>query len=42
MLSRSYTWLLQSENLLLFGTSGVGKTHLAIAITMAMIEQVQA
>jgi DNA replication protein DnaC len=34
--------LLQAENLLLFGPSGVGKTHLAIAITMAMIEQDQA
>ena len=42
MLSRSHTWLLQAENLLLFGPSGVGKTHLAIAITMAMIEQDQA
>ena len=42
VLSRSYTWLLQAENLLLFGPSGVGKTHLAIAITMAMIEQDQA
>jgi len=42
VLSRSHTWLLQAENLLLFGPSGVGKTHLAIAITMAMIEQDQA
>ena len=41
VLSRSHTWLLQAENLLLFGPSGVGKTHLAIAITMAMIEQDQ-
>jgi len=38
VLARSHTWLLQAENLLLFGPSGVGKTHLAIAITMAMIE----
>ena len=41
MLARSHTWLVQAENLLLFGPSGVGKTHLAIAITMAMIEQDQ-
>jgi DNA replication protein DnaC len=34
--SRCYTCLLQAENLMLFGPSGVGKTHLAIA----MIEQV--
>ena len=34
-------WLLQAENLLLFGPSGVGKTHLAIAITMAMVAQDQ-
>ncbi len=42
VLSRNHTWLLQAENLLLFGPSGMGKTHLAIAITMAMIEQDQA
>ena len=42
VLARSSTWLLQAENVLLFGPSGVGKTHLAIAITMAMIEQDQA
>ena len=42
VLSRSHTWLLQAENLLLFGPSGVCKTHLAIAIKMAMIEQDQA
>ncbi len=41
MLSRSHTWLLQAENLLLIGPSGVGKTHLAIAVTMAIIEQDQ-
>jgi DNA replication protein DnaC len=41
VLSRSHTWLLQAENLLLIGPSGVGKTHLAIAIMMAMIEQIQ-
>jgi DNA replication protein DnaC len=35
-LARQTTWLLQAENLLLFGPSGVGKIHLAIAITMAM------
>ena len=42
MLSRSHTWLLQAEKLQLFGPSGVSKTHLAIAITMAMMEQDQA
>jgi DNA replication protein DnaC len=42
VLSRSHTWLLQAENLLLFGPKGVRKTHLAIAITMAIIEQDQA
>jgi DNA replication protein DnaC len=42
VLARSHTWLVKAENLLLFGPTGVGKTHLAIAITMAMIEQVQA
>lgn len=41
MLSRSHTWLLQAENLLLLGPGGVGKTRLVIAIKMAMIEQVQ-
>jgi DNA replication protein DnaC len=41
-LARQTTWLLQAENLLLFGPSGVGKTHLAIAITMAMAAQDQA
>ena len=40
-LARQTTWLLQAENLLLFGPSGVGKTHLAIAITMAMVQQDQ-
>ncbi|NDC35928.1 MAG: hypothetical protein EBZ51_11260 [Synechococcaceae bacterium WB9_2_112] len=40
-LARQTTWLLQAENLLLFGPSGVGKTHLAIAITMAMAAQDQ-
>jgi hypothetical protein len=40
--TRQTTWLLQTENLLLFSPSGVGKTHLAIAITMAMAAQDQA
>jgi len=40
-LARQTTWLLHAENLLLFGPSGVGKTHLAIAITMAMVQQDQ-
>ncbi len=41
MLSRSHISLLQTENLLLFGPSGVGKTFLAMAVTMAMVEQDQ-
>lgn len=41
-LAQQTTWLVQAENLLLFGPSGVGKTHLAIAITMAMAAQDQA
>jgi DNA replication protein DnaC len=40
-LARHTTWLQQAENVLLFGPSGVGKTHLAIAITMAMVQQDQ-
>ncbi len=40
MLSRCDSWLLQPENLQLFGPSGVSKTHLAITITM--IEEDQA
>jgi DNA replication protein DnaC len=32
-------WLMQTENLLLFGPSSVGKTHLSIAITMAAQDQ---
>jgi len=33
VLSRSHTWLVQPENLLLFGLSGVCKTPLGIVIT---------
>ena len=32
-------WVLQANNLLLFGPSGVGKTHLASAIGYALIEK---
>ncbi len=32
-------WVKQAENLLLFGPSGVGKTHLACAIGYALIDQ---
>lgn len=31
------TWLLRSENLLLFGPSGVGKTHLSAVVGQAMV-----
>lgn len=32
-------WVKQAENILLFGASGVGKTHLAAGIGYALIEQ---
>ena len=32
-------WVKQAENVLLFGASGVGKTHLACGIAYALIEQ---
>lgn len=32
-------WVKQAENILLFGASGVGKTHLACAIGYALIDQ---
>lgn len=34
-------WLKRAENCLIFGPSGVGKTHLAAALARAMIEQDQ-
>lgn len=32
------SWLERADNLLLFGASGVGKTHLAIALSRRMLE----
>jgi DNA replication protein DnaC len=31
-------WLDRAENLLLFGASGVGKSHLATAVSRRMVE----
>lgn len=38
-LAEQKKWVAQSENLLLFGASGVGKTHIACGIGYALIEQ---
>ena len=38
-LAHSSEWLEQAENLLLFGPSGTGKTHLAAAIGYAQVQQ---
>jgi len=38
-LTRNSDWVKRAENLLFFGPSGVGKTHLAAAISHGLIEQ---
>ena len=38
-LTQDTTWVEQANNLLLFGASGTGKTHIATAIAYWMIEQ---
>ena len=39
LLAQDATWIKQTQNLLLFGPSGVGKTHLACAIGHGLIAQ---
>jgi DNA replication protein DnaC len=38
-LAQQHKWVNQAENILLFGASGIGKTHLACGIGYALIEQ---
>lgn len=38
-LAHNTSWITQGENLLIFGPSGVGKTHLAAAIAHSLIEK---
>lgn len=37
-LADDLSWLERADNLLLFGASGVGKTHLTIALSRRMLE----
>lgn len=38
-LAENISWIKQAENLIIFGPSGVGKTHLAAAISSSLIAQ---
>ena len=38
-LANDRTWIDQAANLLLFGASGLGKSHIAAAVGHALIEQ---
>ncbi len=38
-LANDHTWIDQAANLLLFGASGLGKSHIAAAVGHALIDQ---